>query len=144
MSRQTEPRSGDRVSIDEDVHELYRDLTEKSGQDPEASPFPMMKDLFMWAVAIGVKVGKPRPINKRVSVFRWDQLSQHTDIPALKALAVSETGDVDVLLDTGHILRIAEEYANAGIHELKFELIDQQGRPLWNLVNLIRKARVLP
>jgi hypothetical protein len=71
-------------------------------------------------------------------------LSQHTDIPALKALAVSETGDVDVLLDTGHILRIAEEYANAGIHELKFELIDQQGRPLWNLVNLIRKARVLP
>lgn len=63
-------------------------------------------------------------------------------IPALKAIAVADTGDVEIILHKDRILRIAEEYANAGIRELKRELVDQPGQPLWNLVNLIRDTQV--
>jgi len=64
------------------------------------------------------------------------QLLQDMDIPALKAIALAETGEVEVLLREDQILRIAEEYANAGIHEVKREVIDQPGEALWNMIRL--------
>jgi dnd system-associated protein 4 len=138
MPKQTESRGGDRVSIDEDMHQLYRDLTEKCNEDPEGSPFLLMKDLFMWAVALGVKAEKRMPLKKREAIFRWDQFSQYSDIPVLQAIAISETNGVDVLLDQSQIIRIAEEYANMGINVIKSEMCNQPGQPLWNLVNMIR------
>lgn len=138
----TEIKGSDRVSIESSVHELYQELTERSGRksNPETSPFHLMKDVFMWAVAMGVKLNRRRTLSgSRTQIFRWDQFSQDVDIPALQAIAVAETEDVDVLLHDDQILRIAEEYANAGIRELKRELVDQPGQPLWNLVNLARQ-----
>lgn len=135
-------KGSDRVSIETSVHELYQELTERSGRrtDPETSPFLLMKDVFVWAVAMGVKVGKRRPLEgSKTQIFRWDQFSRDRDIPALKAIAVAETGDVEILLQEDQILRIAEEYANVGIRELKRELADQSGQALWNLVDLARK-----
>lgn len=132
-----EAKGSDRVAIDKDVHQLYRDLSERSSQNPESAPFLLMKDVFMWAVALGVKKGKRLPLSgAREQIFRWDQLSQEMDVPALKAIALAETGEVDVLLREDQILRIAEEYANAGIHEIKREIVDQPGEALWNLTNL--------
>jgi len=55
----------------------------------------------------------------------------------LKALAIADSGDVDVLLSQDEILIIAEEYANVGIHELRASVLDEYGRPLWNLVSLL-------
>jgi hypothetical protein len=52
----------------------------------------------------------------------------------LKAFTVAKTGEVEgVVLSEDQVLRIAEEYANAGIREMKEELVDQPGQPLWNL-----------
>ena len=134
-----EAKGSDRVAIDKKVHQLYRDLSERSPQNPETAPFLMMKDVFMWAVALGVKEGKRRPLTgAREQIFRWDQFSQDMDIPALKAIALAETGEVEVLLREDQILRIAEEYANAGIHEIKQEIVDQPGEALWNLVALLK------
>lgn len=134
-----EAKGSDRVAIDKDVHQLYKDLSERSTQNPETSPFLTMKDVFMWAVALGVKEGKRRPLSgSREQIFRWDQFSQDMDIPALKAIALAETGEVEVLLREDQILRIAEEYANAGIHEIKQEIVDQPGEALWNLVALLK------
>ena len=132
-----EAKGSDRVAIESSVHALYKQLTDKSTQDPETAPFLLMKDVFMWAVALGVKEGKRRPLSgSREQIFRWDQFAQDMDIPALKAIALSETNEVDVLLREDQILRIAEEYANAGIHEIKREIVDRPGEPLWNLVAL--------
>jgi len=132
-----EAKGSDRVAIDKDVHQLYRDLSERSSQNPETAPFLLMKDVFMWAVALGVKEGKHLPLSgAREYIFRWDQFSHDMDIPALKAIALAETGEVEVLLQEDQILRIAEEYANAGIHEIKREIVDQPGEALWNLTTL--------
>jgi dnd system-associated protein 4 len=132
-----EAKGSNRVAIEKDVHQLYRDLSERSSQNPESAPFLLMKDVFMWAVALGVKEGKRRPlIGSREQIFRWDQFSQDIDIPALKAIALAETGEVEVLIQEDQILRITEEYANVGIHEIKREIVDQPGEALWNLVGL--------
>jgi dnd system-associated protein 4 len=121
------------------MHQLFRDLSDRSNENPEMAPFPLMKDVFMWAVALGVRNGKRLPLEGgRTQIFRWDQLSQDLDVPMLKALAVAETGEVEVLLHDDQVLRIAEEYANTGIRETKEALVDQPGQPLWNLVPLIR------
>ena len=134
-----EVKGSGRVTIEGEVHQLYKDLSERSTQNPETSPFLTMKDVFMWAVALGVREGKRRPLSgSREQIFRWDQFSQDMDIPALKAIALSETGDVEVLLQEDQILRIAEEYANAGIHKIKQDIIDQPGEILWNLVSIIQ------
>lgn len=135
----SEIRGSDRVSIEDGVHEIYKALSDKSSQNPESSPFFLMKDVFMWAVALGVKSQKRRELSgSKTQIFRWDQFSQDLDIPALKAIALATTGDVDILLKDDEILRIVEEYANEGIRILKTELIDQPARPLWNLSNLIK------
>jgi len=140
MAEETRLRRGDRVSIDKDVHELYKQLTERSAQNPETSPFYLMKDVFMWSVALGVSLGKRRSLRKREQIFRWDQLSQDIDVPILKALAIAETGSVEVISHEDQVLRIAEEYANAGIRELKREVVNRPAKPLWNLVDLARQS----
>jgi len=52
-------------------------------------------------------------------------------------LAIADSGDVNVLLSEDEILTIAEEYANAGIHELRAGVLDEYGQPLWNLVAML-------
>lgn len=140
MTEASEVRGGDRVSVETAMHQLFKDLSDRSSDNPEAAPFLLMKDVFVWAVALGVKNGRRLPLEgARTQIFRWDQLSQDLDVPALKALAVAETEEAEVLLHEDQILRIAEEYANAGIREAKRRLIDQSGQPLWNLVGLSRQ-----
>jgi dnd system-associated protein 4 len=123
----------DTVAIDEAVHDIYKQLTE--GSDPVSIPFRTMKDAFMWAACLGYQIAERRPITgKRVTIFRWAQFTPQTDVHTLKALAIADSGDVNVLLNQDEILTIAEEYANAGIHELRASVLDKYGQPLWNLV----------
>lgn len=139
MTETSEVRGGDRISVEAAMHQVFRDLSERSSENPETAPFLLMKDAFMWAVALGVRADKRLPLGEpKTQIFRWDQLSQDLDVPMLKALAIAETEDAEALLHENQTLRIAEEYANAGVREMKEELSDQPGQPLWNLVNLSR------
>ncbi|MCG8604402.1 hypothetical protein MJD09_05300 [bacterium] len=127
--------SRDGVWIDEAVHEVYETL---KGSDPVSSPFHTMKDIFMWAACLGYHQRERRPLKgKRKMIFRWAQFSNQTDIPLLKALAIADTGDINVLLSQDTLLTIAEEYANAGIHELNARVLEEYGQPLWNLVDIL-------
>lgn len=126
----------DTVAVDESVHEIYKRLTD--GNDPIGVPFRTMKDVFMWAASLGQMKGERRLlVGKRVTIFRWAQLSPQIDIPLLKALAVVDTGDVEALLNQDEILTIAEEFANSGIRELQAAIQDEYGQPLWNLISAI-------
>ena len=55
----------------------------------------------------------------------------------LRAIAIAETGDIAVLVDQDHLLTIAEEYANAGIEEVRREVADQPGVAMENLVQFL-------
>ncbi len=131
MTETTDAR--DTVAIDEGVHDIYKQLTE--GNDIVNAPFRTMKDVFMWAAVLGYRNGERRPITgKKVTIFRWAQFSSQIDTPLLKALAIADNGNVDVLISQDEILAIAEGYANAGIHELRVSVLDEYGQPLWNLI----------
>jgi dnd system-associated protein 4 len=129
---------GDRINVENEMHDIYKEIIERSGASTESAPFFTMKDVFMWATALGYAHGQKRPLAPgRQQPFRWSQLSQDLDIPTLKTIAVADTEDVEILIHADQILRIAEEYANAGIRILKQDYIDQPGRLLWNLVDLV-------
>jgi len=68
----------------------------------------------------------------RVSVFTQN------DLALLKAIAIAHTADMTVLSRFSEILVIAEEYAQTGIYDVKGYLLDERGRPLWNLVDLLK------
>lgn len=126
-----------RVSIEADVHDLYKQLSE--GNDPLRVPFRTMKDIFMLAACIGFERGERRPLaSGKRQIFHYTQFSDQVDIPILKAIALSTTNDIQVLADLDEIVFIAEEYANAGIDYIRAEVTDQAGHPLWNLVEAIR------
>lgn len=126
----------DRVAIDPSMHEIYKLLSD--GNDPEDVPFGELKDVFLMSACFGYAKKKRRPLPiKTRDIIRLETFSQ-TDLTILYALAIADTDDVEIL-DRGYeFLTVAEEYANEGIHILSDKLLSQRGRPLWNLVDLVR------
>lgn len=130
-------RTSGRINIEMDLRELYEELAR--GTDPRQTPFRTMKDVFMLAACIGFEKRQRRPLaGAKHQPFHYTQLSDQIDIPILKAMAIVETQDVQILGDLDGIVTIAEEYANVGIHDIKMYVVDPNGEPLWNLVEAIR------
>jgi len=129
-------RSNGRVSIDVSVHDFYKQLT--TGKNAEDSPFLTMKDLFMLAASIGFRAQQRKPLGKHEQPFHYSVFTEAEDLPILKAMAIATTGDVSVLADPDQIVQIAEEYANAGIGDIRAVVADNAGLPLWNLVEALR------
>ena len=126
----------DTVNIDDSVHDIYKRLTE--GDDPVDVPFQTMKDVFMWAASLGYQRGERRPIRgNRRTIFRWAQFLPQTDIPLINAMAIADSGDVDVLMRQEDVLTAVEEYANAGIISMESRLLNANGQNLWNLVEIL-------
>lgn len=136
MAEQERSR-GDRVNIGGSAVPIYKELTEN--QSVEDSPFRTMKDVFMWAACFGYRNGNRQelPPGEKTSVRR--EVFTENDFVILKAIALAATGRVEVLVETGDILTIAEEYAQGGIHDLKSQLLQQGGRPLWNMIALLNE-----
>lgn len=128
----------DRAAIDPSMHDLYKQLSE--GADPVEAPFGELKEVFLMAAALGYAKGKKRPLaSGRREIVRWETFSRDRDVPFLYSLAIAETGDVKILEEGFEFLTIAEEYANEGIHIMSDRTLNQRGKPLWNLVDLVRK-----
>lgn len=133
MIEPEQPRK-ERVLIDESVAEIYRELRADANSQPEQSPFATNKDIFMLAACLGYRSGRRQvlPSGKKLDIR--ESVFLESDLAILKAIAIADTGDVEVLSQPGDILRIAEEYAQAGILDVRSYLLDEAGRPLWNLV----------
>jgi dnd system-associated protein 4 len=138
MKEDLGPKTSDIVYIEKSYHELYNELTSQADKKNEYEPFVLLKDAFMWAVALGVQSGKRRQIENREQLFRWYTLSKEQDIPLLQAIAIAETGDIEVLKNGDEIIKIAEEYANEGIRIIKQDILEKKGAPLWNIVDMLR------
>jgi hypothetical protein len=125
------------INVTEKAHALldkYSQTHPKYGKSPETAPFKTMKDVFMTAVHIGAKLGRSRPLDgKRVSPFKGVVLS-HDEQMYLRALAMGSEEDPNVISDSQKVVRIAEEFANAGIWELDRILTTSDESPLWDLV----------
>lgn len=131
----------DRIFVEKQVMPFYKQInasaTKRSNNLDQ--PFAEAKDIFMLAVSLGVNKGKRRKLEgAREGLFLWNRISQDLELPALQLIVLSETGDVESMLDEETIQNISEEYANEGIRILIEELINKDGNVLWNLVDLVR------
>ncbi|MFC1926550.1 hypothetical protein ACFLWV_02235 [Chloroflexota bacterium] len=104
------------------------------GKNQESAPFRTMKDVFIMAVHIGSK-GRPRPLDgKRISPFKGGVLN-HDEQMYLRSIAIGSTGDPNIISEPQKVVRIIEEFANAGIWELEKILTSSDEGPLWDLTN---------
>ena len=129
MNTETRVTRRDSIHIDPKHHELYSQLT-----NGDEAPFKTMKDLFMLSVSVGYARGRRAPLSGQREIFRWPVFSSQEDIPALRAIAIAETGDTAILVDQDQLLTIAEEYGNSGIEEIRREVTERPGVLLENLV----------
>ena len=132
----SENERGDRINIDDAVMDIYRELTDNESK--EQAPFSTYRDLFLLAACVGLQNKRRMPLSgRRGTAIRQDVFGDQ-GLAILKAIAIAATGDVAILGNLGDVLTIAEEYANGGIYDVKASLLDERGRPLWNMVNLIQ------
>ena len=92
----------------------------------------------MLATIVGYNEEKRIPLGKdKEIIFTWAQFSPEEDVPLLRALALTEAEDIEVLTDRDLILTIAEEYATGGILEIQKQVEDMPGDRITNLVDLL-------
>ena len=131
----SENERGDRINIDDTVMDIYRELTDNESK--EQAPFSTYRDLFLLAACVGLQNNRRTPLSTGRKTTIRKEVFGDEGLAILKVIAIASTGDVAVLASLGDVLTIGEEYANSGIYEIKASLLDERGRPLWNLVSLI-------
>lgn len=126
-----------RVSIDKNTHEIYESLVKRGGDNPDDFPFQSMKDLFIASACLGVQHDCYEELTSSLVIFNADVFDEASDIPVMACIAYHRNKDLKDLNDSKKILEITQEYANGGIHLLRDHLVNNPGRPLDNLVELI-------
>jgi len=128
----------DRAYVEESQIETYRQLVgikdggRKSASDVNPTAYRSLKDVFLMAASIGVKIGRRTPLRERKELIMTSYLNNYPDMAVLNAIAIAEKQDVDVLSNLDEILTIAEEYACTGFEELSRRVL-AAGIPLLNL-----------
>ncbi|MEK6227466.1 MAG: hypothetical protein AABM40_14385 [Chloroflexota bacterium] len=133
-------QGGGRIYVQRDKHHLFQAL----GKDDETSPFPTLKDAFLFAAAVGwAKKRRLATKGPRQHVGFWHSFSAQEDVPLVQAISIAETGEPAVVANQNEMLRILEEYANGGIDfVLEYERHDRDATilALASLVNDLRPA----
>ena len=126
----------------ENKKEIYDRLVDSKS---DCQIFSKYRDLFLLAVCIGYKERKKVKITGNASnrgELHWEMFERNNiDLAAINAIVLSETSDINVILETEEMLdrkiEIIEEYANGGIQTIKEKILDMPGDPLDNLINYI-------
>lgn len=100
----------DRFYIPSSDRSRYVKLTEKDASFGDCD----YKHVFLMALAVGFAEGGRRSLGKKFGYFRTEYLNDE-EYSLIKAIAVAEEGNLEVLRDKGKVHTIAEEYAAGGI-----------------------------
>ena len=117
----------------------------------DQSPFPRMVDLWFLAVCVASRLGlKPADIakydTKKIidgSIFSSDPWRVHT----LMLIAISKTGNVQIVSEPRKMMTLANGLAVAGLPKVIDMLKDGDAEPIWNLSDaidsLLRKEKAV-
>ncbi|MBE6486502.1 MAG: hypothetical protein E7Z85_06655 [Methanosphaera stadtmanae] len=102
------------INVDEsEFNEYYQSLTTNTNY------FKNNIHLFTIAALIGKFIIKERkPIEKQNTYFRYADNASTDEMQILKALAIMEVDDINILIDHDEMFKICEEYARTGIKQL--------------------------
>lgn len=134
----------DRVFTSKEKADLFIKLS-KTKQKNKDWIFDNNKDLFLFAVSLGYKDNKKRPLAKKdgeipLSVFQRSK----DNLDFIDLVALGDTGDVYILdWDDEEIvdkkLTIVEEYANRGLEIIEEKLFNNNTDVYDNLLQLINR-----
>lgn len=111
-----------RIRIEKDSHELFRRLgREDESAEGGETPFATMKDVFMLCAVLGANKGVRTPLNSAREIFD-ESILKSPDMTILRAITLSETGDIKCLGNDAETIRIAQEFANTGIRIVRDRL----------------------
>jgi len=111
----------DRVYIKEDDRKTYSMLKTQGPLKGLSN-----KELFMLALTLGIKNRHRTPYgSKKPDGFFLLKDLNEKETSLFYAIAISEEKSLDVLTDKNKVFKIAEEYANCGIHLLKNEVFEK-------------------
>jgi len=110
----TEVKTIDRLFVDKRDLEDFKRLREKD------SPFAKAenKDIFLAAMVIGFNEQCKMELKTKEGWMMKSYLDDQ-DLALIRAIAIAEEGDLNVLLDEPKVFSIAEQYAAGGIRLLK-------------------------
>lgn len=119
------------------VNEIRRDLV---GYGSDNGGEPSSTELFLLFMAIGYREGvkRPKPASKsdgpRLEFIKPDQKS------LIKAIALAESEDSEILLDEDALYDIAEQFAAGGLAILA-KMREKPNFPAWLKGELLKMAR---
>lgn len=110
----SERKKVDRLYVDK------KDIADFNRLKDKDSPFAgsQNKDVFLAAMIIGYHEGSRLELKRKEGYVREEYLTDE-DLALIRAIAISEDGNINVLLDKQKTFSIAEEYATGGIKLLK-------------------------
>jgi dnd system-associated protein 4 len=142
MAYKIEKTKRDRVYVEKSQISTYRELAgigaskSKKTHGAELPPFEDLKNVFMAAVCLGVKIGRRTTLKEKMELTRTSYFSENMEIATFRAIAIAETKIIEIISDENQMMNIAEEYANTGFEDLK-RRITETGLPLMNLASLL-------
>ena len=89
------------------------------------------------AACAGAQHDRFAKLGSTKDIFAAEMFNEKTEVPVLAALAFQRTNDIEVLSDPKQVIEIAQAWANGGIHIVRDALLEQPGRPLFNLVDMV-------
>ncbi len=137
------------INVPVEFHEAFTRYCRSAEADTviDQSPFPRMVDLWFLSVCIAARLGlKPadtakhstrKKIKKIVdgSIFISDPWRIHT----LMLIAISKSGNVDIVSEPRKMMTLANGLAAAGLPHVLEMLKDGGAEPIWNLSEAIDK-----
>lgn len=109
------------INVDEsEFNDYYQKLR------TETNYFKSNIHLFTIAALIGKFVTKERkPIDIQNTYIRYADNASTDEMQILKALAILEVNDINILIDHEELFKICEEYARTGIKQLYKWYVDK-------------------
>ncbi len=123
--------SPDKIYVEKEIHKTYVRLTKEEGSDESLKSFRTMKDLFLAAAVMGYLNDNFKPLKALQEIFVWSTLlnDEHA-LNVLRSIALAKTEDPNVLIKDEEIAKIAEGYANGGIHLLTKRILESDATEL--------------
>ena len=131
-----------RIAPPSDYDELLDRLSEPH-PGGQVALFQTRQKAVMFAAALGFNLGERTPLLRKGSAIRFDIFEKALDDGFVNALAVAETGELEVLAPERAEERamIFEEYAHTGLREIQRRCYEDEGDPLQALVGLTESAQ---